>query len=105
MYTMDNLRDMLENELSEIVAMGEIDDHNLECVYKIVDILKDLGEIETRDGSEMGRSYGRRGEYTGRRYPRGRGRDEDLMTRLEDMMDTAQTDEERNTIRRIMNSM
>ena len=102
MHTMDNLRDMLEEELSEIVANGTVDDHSIDCIYKIVDIIKDIGEIEMRDGgySERGRYMGR-----GRRYGRNSYRDGDMMARMEDMMNTAQTDEERNMIRRIMNQM
>ena len=46
MRTMDNLFDMLEDELSEIVAGGTIDDHRLDWIYKIVDVMKDIGEIE-----------------------------------------------------------
>lgn len=103
MHTMDNLRDMLEDELSEIVANGTIDDHNLECIYKIVDVIKDIGEIEMRDGGYSER--GRMGRYSGRRYGRNSYRDGDMMTRMEDMMNTAQTEEERNMIRRIMNQM
>ena len=46
MRTMDSLMDMLEDELSEIVATGTIDDKHLDWIYKIVDIVKDIGEIE-----------------------------------------------------------
>ena len=96
MHTMENLRDLLENELSEIVAMGELDDHKIECIYKIVDIMKDIGEIESHDGySEMGyrNSYRRSGR---RSY-----RNDDMM-RMDDLMSRAQNEDERNMIRRIM---
>lgn len=110
MHTMESLRDLLENELSEIVATGELDEHRIGCIDKIVDILKDLGEIEM---SEMGyseagyrNSYrsGRRNGYSGRRSYRGYARngygmDGDMMG---DLMSRAQNDEEREVIRRIM---
>lgn len=102
MHTMENLRDLLENELSDIVSMGSVDGHKLDCIYKIVDILKDLDEIEGSGYSERGRSMGR---YSGRQYGRGYYRDGDMTMRMEDMMNNAQSEEERKMIRRIMNQM
>lgn len=135
----DNLRELVEKEIGEIGKRGELDDMSLEHAYKLVDILKDLGEIEEQDGGyserysgypymmESGRSN-RSGRYSRDGYSmrqnrdsmgrysreygnsygnsyRGYSRDgEDIMGKLERMMDTG-TEAERQTIQRIMNQM
>lgn len=102
MHTYEKLRDLLEHELDEIVASGELNESKLHCVDKMVDILKDLDEIEENGYSE---SYRARPRYSYRRNSRGYSRDGDLMMRMENMMDGAQNEDERNMIRRIMNNM
>lgn len=45
----DHLRELVEREIGEIGKRGELDDMSLEHAYKLVDILKDLGEIDEQE--------------------------------------------------------
>lgn len=47
--TMQELRMLMTKELDEIVRRGELDENSLVCIYKMVDILKDIGEIESAE--------------------------------------------------------
>lgn len=51
--TLYDLREIVTRELDEINRKGELDENTLVCAYKLIDILKDIGEIE---GQEMGYS-------------------------------------------------
>lgn len=44
--TFETLREIIKQEMDDILARGEMDENTLCCIYKMVDILKDLGEIE-----------------------------------------------------------
>lgn len=141
-HTLDDLREIVTKEIDEINKKGELDENSLVCVYKLVDILKDIGEIE---GQEMGyscrymgypymmddgNSY--RGGYSNRysntgysmrnrdsmgRYSRdyspnsyrgGYSRDgerDEIMAKMEHMMNTAGSETERQVIQRIMSQM
>lgn len=151
-HTMEDLREIVTKELDEINKRGELDEPTLKCVYQLVDILKDIGEIE---GQEMGyaemmypyamesrESYrgGNSNRYSGAGYSnrqrrdsmgrfsnaygggsnayagggsnayggsyRGYSRDgEDIMAKMERMMDTAGSETERQMIQRIMSQM
>lgn len=50
--TFEDLREIVMRELDEINKRGELDENTLICVYKLVDIIKDINEIET--GEEGG---------------------------------------------------
>lgn len=130
--TYDDLREMLMKELDEIVQQGQMDGNTIECVYKMVDILKDLGEIEKHEmgysqtGYSMypyaweGNSYeGNRGysrqrrdsmgrysrdNYSNRDYSRNSEREE-IMAKMGRMMDNASSETERQAIQRIMNQL
>lgn len=54
---MDKLRELVKKELKEIEEKG-LSASNLETTYKLVDILKDIGEIESEEREE--KSYGMR---------------------------------------------
>lgn len=60
-HTFEDLREIVMKELDEINKKGELDEATLACVYKLVDIIKDINEIETgeEDGgySMMNRMY------------------------------------------------
>lgn len=58
-------REVFERELDGIVGKGNIDSSEVEVTYKIVDILKDLGEICKND-MEMNSMYD--DDYSERRY-------------------------------------
>ena len=60
-------KDLLENELEKLVTGGNMMATNLELTYKIVDIIKDIGEICERDEIMYEEDYsGRRGYGMGR---------------------------------------
>ena len=64
-------KDVFEKELQKIIDKGDMNPTNLEYSYKIVDIIKDIGEIceqdeEMYDEESSGRTYGMR---RSRRYP------------------------------------
>ena len=127
--TLGDLREIVTKEIDEINKKGELDENSLVCAYKLIDILKDIGEIEGMDMGYSGRymmdngsSY--RGGYSTRysnrnrdslgRYSRdysyrgGYSRDgerDDIMAKMEHMMDTAGSETERQVIQRIMNQM
>lgn len=145
--TFENLRDIVMKELDEINKKGELDENTLVCVYKLVDIVKDINEIETgeeggyamamnsrmaypyyameggsyrggnsnnsyarnsyaRNRDSMGR-YSRENSY-GNSYRGGYSREgerEEIMAKMEHMMDTASSETERQVIQRIMNQM
>lgn len=125
--TFDKLRDMIGSEMDQITSRGELDENSLACTYKMVDILKDLGEIEMNDGGYSQRympqypmnSYGMGGNsyrnnntmYRGNSYRNsyngmgGYSRTGDTMDKLHQMMNEAQTEHERETIRRVMETM
>lgn len=132
--TYEKLRDFLEDEIDEIVKGGSIDKDKLHCIYEMVDVIKDIGEIDDHDSgySQMGgrmyydpmmygysganrnrdamgrysrNSYGRGGTYSGGNSYRGYSRTGDTMGNLQRMMDEAQTDQERDAIRRVMEMM
>lgn len=129
--TYEKLRDLLEGEIDEIVKGGSLDKEKLHCLYEMVDVIKDIGEIDDHDtGYSMGRmyydpmmgysganrnrdsmgrysrnGYSRGGTYSGGNSYRGYSRTGDTMGNLQRMMDEAQTDQERDAIRRVMEMM
>ena len=127
--TFEKLRDIIKVEMDAVVAKGELDENSLACTYKMVDILKDLGEIEMSDSGysqryipqypmNSGNSYGMGGNsyrnnmsYRGNSYRNsyngngGYSRNGDTMDKLHQLMNEAQTEQEREAIRRVMDSM
>lgn len=132
--TYEKLRDLLEGEIDEIVKGGSLDKDKLHCLYEMVDIIKDTGEIDDHDSGystgrmyydpmmmgysgvnrnrdSMGRysrnGYSRGGSYNGGNSYRGGGysRGGDTMSNLQAMMQEAQTEQERDAIRRVMEMM
>ena len=131
--TYEKLRDLLEGEIDEIVKGGSLDKEKLHCLYEMVDVIKDIGEIDDHDSGystgrmyydpmmmgysganrnrdSMGRysrtGYNRGGSYNGgNSYRGGYSRGCDTMSNLQAMMQDAQTDQERDAIRRVMEMM
>lgn len=129
--TMEDLREMMCDELDEIVKKDSLDNTQLEQVYKLVDIIKDIDEINMNGMSEIGYSqtgmmpiwntgnsyrngyansgYANRNRDSMGRYSRtGYSRDGDnehMIQKLERMMDEAPTEREREAIRRCLDSM
>ena len=129
----DDVRDLVESEIEKITKKSELDEKSLMYLDKLIDIEKDTYEIEmgyeqfgngysqgmypyygnsyqqnsyrqngnsNRNGGYSRNGYG--GSYRSGGYSREGG---DIMSRLETMMDEAQTEHERNAIRRVLESM
>ena len=138
MRTLYNIKDLIEDELKDISKKGELTDTDLDNVYKMVDICKDITTIEamkesrySRDYSEdypmsydgSYRSYARGGSYEGSSAIRGRDGDgdgrysergsyrdgysghEETKEKLERLMRKAGSEQERESIRRIMEQL
>lgn len=131
MKALDDLREMLCDELDEIAKKQEMSAGDLETVHKLTDTIKNIDKIcileedggysQAGDWEMEGRgSYDRGSSYRGRHYVRGhysrenrdsRGRysrdggKNRMMEHLEDMMRDADTDKERDAIRRCMEQL
>ena len=131
----ENLRDMLEREVTEIEKKNELDPQSLDHLYKLMATLKNTDKCIDREGG--GQSYGNRMSY-GRydmmpmesygmerdgRFSRDNFRDPSvrggsygqpyeysrdntpIMQRLESMMNEARNDSERQAIKDFVNRM
>lgn len=116
------LKEMFCDELEEIAGKGEMSAGDLETVHKLTDTIKNIDKIcmfdDTSDYSQMGEwemegrghSYARardsRGRYTGRtpRYSKASSK-ENMIDRLEDMLDEARNEKERNAITRCIDQI
>ncbi len=126
MDTFEKLNSMLEKELDEIVKKGTITPEHLAAVDKVVDIMKDIKEICNMDDMESGysqRGYSYNDGYSrgtrGARYNRGgsysRGNSrggysrhddrEDILDRLDYLMENSGTEQERQAIRQALNTL
>lgn len=111
--------DNLNKEITKILDHGELTKDTLHCLYEIVDVLKDMGEVDEKE-MEIG-GYSQRGgmysqrmmPYSYNSYDRGNsygggsynsyGSERDHM--MNEFMSQASNDHERDLIRRIMNRM
>lgn len=135
MEYMHELKEKLCEELEEIARKGELSAGDLETVHKLTDTIKNIDKIEILDEDggysqagdwEMeGRgSYNRGSSYRGRkrdamgRYSRDRGgrmmpnwmysradAKDHMMDELEEAMNAATTDRERDIIKRAMDQL
>ena len=81
-HTLEDLREIVTKEIDEINKKGELDENSLVCVYKLIDILKDIGEIEGQDMGYSGRYMMDNGNsYRGGFSNRYSGRNRDSMGR------------------------
>lgn len=63
--TFENLKEMLEREVTEITKKGEIDSHGLDHVFKLVSTIKNIDKCLDHEGGYSGyMSY--EGRYDGR---------------------------------------
>lgn len=118
------LQDMVLCDIEDITKKGKIEPNEYPILGEAVDIIKDLKTIEAME--EYGESpevsgYMRRSSYNsynnqnnggystmrGRDARTGRymSRDNSTMAKLQHMMDTASTEQERQTISRMMNEL
>ena len=111
METYENIRKLVNCELDKIGKMNELNNSALENIYKLVDILKDLDEVEEHNDRgysqrmmpnyNYGNSYRPMRSYDNRSYSRGNS----LRDHLEQALNEAQTERERETIMRMMNEI
>lgn len=138
MKALEQLKELLEEEIKKVAKKGDITPAEVEAMYKVVDIIKDIDTIEAmeeygEDDEEeySNRGYSRRG-YSSRRsymdgggsYRRGRGmngryvsRDRSyrgysmeesrdaMMAKLEEAMNEATTEHERQAIMACMDKI
>ena len=128
MRVYDDICDMLNDELEQIVQKHELTSNALDIMYKITDVVKDIKTIEAMEesgyanhypwymysddpmgysnGSYDGNSYGRgrnaRRDSMGRYSRDGYSRDDQMTNQLQQMMNNAKTDQEREMIRQWM---
>ena len=120
----ENLRDMLEQEVTEIEKKGNLDAQSLDHLYKLMATLKNTDKCIDR---EEGASYGRNGSYGDMsmmpsyerygRYSRDNFRDssyrmrsyddsrQKMMDKLNMLMNEATNENERQAIMDCMNRM
>ncbi len=124
-----DLKDMLCEELEDIANKPKIELGDLDIVHKLTDTIKNIDKIEmleddgySRDGGWEARgNYGRGmsydddgNSYAGRRrtrdgrysrnYSRGDAK-EHMIDKLEDMMDDAESEKEREAIKRCISQL
>lgn len=125
---MYDLKDKMCRELEEYARKPEMSAGDLEAIHKLTDTIKNIdkiGMLEEDDGysqagnweADMRGSYNRGSSYRGqRRDSRGRysregrmysrdGAKDRMMDHLEDMMQEAASEKEREAIRRCMNQL
>lgn len=135
MEYMYELKEKLCDELEEIAKKPEMSAGDLEAVHKLTDTIKNIDKIEMleEDGeysragdweADMRGTYGRGNSYRGRKrdsmgrysrdgrdgrggrggYSRDGGKDE-MMRHLDEMMESASNEKEREIIRRTMSQL
>lgn len=129
---MHELKEKLCDELEEIARKPEMSAGDLEAVHKLTDTIKNINKIdmlEDDDGYSQDGDWMARGTYDRGRSYRGRKRDsmgrysrdgrimrrdgrysmneakEDMMAQMEELMDKAGSEREREAIRRCMNQL
>ena len=141
MKALEQLKELLEEEIKKVAKKGDITPAEVEAMYKVVDIIKDIGAIEameeygeddeeeysnrgySRRGYSSRRSYmdggsyrrgGRSSAYRGgggsynRRSYRGYSMEESrdaMMSKLEEAMNEATTEHERQAIMACMDKI
>lgn len=129
MESMYDLKEKLCRELDEIARKPEMSAGDLETVHKLTDTIKNIDkidmleetgeysqagdwEMEGRGSYNRGSSYANRGKHyvrghysrDGRMYSRSDAK-EHMMMELEEAMNAASSDREREVIRRCMNQL
>ncbi len=135
MKALYDLKDKLQIELDEIARKPEMGAGDLELVHKLTDTIKNIDKIcaleeeggysqaVDMDGYDRGNSYANRGKHYVRGhysrdgygdYSQRRGRDgrysrdgarDHMISQLEDLMESAGTEKEREAIRRCMSQL
>ena len=99
MRVLFDIQDRMEEELISISHKDEMTSTDLENVYKIVDIIKDITTIDAMHKSEKSKKWD--DDYS---YGRGH-HDDDLIDQLKSKMISARTDEERESYRKTIDQL
>lgn len=99
MRVLFDIQDRMEEELISISHKDEMTSTDLENVYKIVDIIKDITTIDAMHKSEKSKKWD--DDYS---YGRGH-HDDDLIDQLKSKMRSARTDEERESYRKTIDQL
>ena len=133
MQKYEELKELLCRELDEITEKGELSPGSLDTVQKLTDSIKNINKIMMleEDGYSQGGDWEARGVYghhsydeggnsyrgrkrdsmgryardDGRMYSRDGSEKEHMMKKLREMMDNASSQQERETIRKIINKL
>ena len=130
MRVLYDIEDMLEDELKKIAKQDSLTGSDVECVYKVVDILKDISTIRAMDevgfdgyskdysydepwpyvrGNVSMRGRDSMGRYSSRdSYRDGystHGSKDEIIKHLREMMEDARSDEEREKYRRAIEQL
>lgn len=120
MNTLYDLRDMLCDELDEIVKKGNLSAGDLDVVHKLVSTMKNIDKITMyEDGYSRGGdwsadirgNYGKGSSYNnrGKHYVRGHysrtDAKEHMRAQIEDMLRNSDNDRVREALRRCMDSL
>ena len=132
MKALEQLKELLEEEIKKVTKKGDITPAEVEAMYKVVDIIKDIDTIEAMeeygedndgeysrrgyssrrpymDGGSYRRSRGMNGRYVSRdRSYRGYSMEESrdaMMAKLEEAMNEATTEHERQAIMACMDKI
>ena len=130
MHSKEKIKEMLENELDMLAMKDELSAGSLDRIHRITDTIKnidkiemleDVGDYSNRYDDDMamrGSSYARKRDSLGRyartnygerynnrrRYSRAEAKD-DMIEQIEDMMNDATTEKERQALERCMNAL
>ena len=121
MQVLHELKNMLLEQVDAVVKKGDISYSELECMYKVVDIVKDIETIFAMADEGYSQAMSRE-DYSGRRGRDSRGRytsrdgsynsynsynysGHSLKEKFQNMMRETQNDEERQKLQRFMQEL
>lgn len=101
-----DIKDKMEDELKKICRKEDMSQVDLDNVYKMIDIVKDVTTIEAMNESDYSKDYSK--DYSRRSsrddgYSRSSRRD--MIDRLTDMMHNARTEDERENYRKTIEQL
>lgn len=115
MHALKELKEKFHDELEKIARKSEMSAGDLETVHKLTDTIKNIDKIcmledDGYSGDDEWTAYGRGNSYAGRkrdsagRYSRD-GSKEHMLSKLEDMMQDADSEKTRSAIRKCINEI
>ena len=103
MTVYDKIRDRLEDEMHDICKQDKLSTSDVEDIYKMVDIVKDITTIEAMDRENHSRGSYDRG-YSSREYSNSSSKEE-LIDKLDSAMMRARSEDERDSYRRAIEQL